>query len=163
MAFLQTRRAKWTLGIIVVGALLAGGIAWGLLAPKGTRQLDEALPGEAAKYETVGAGEWRGADGFHHASGRTLVLTDGEATLLRFEGYDARDGPSVKFYLVRSVDDTSVEAVESEGILLGDADARGTFHLAIPPGVDVAGYGAVVAWCERFDTLFGAAPIEHAM
>jgi hypothetical protein len=160
MVPLWRRPTVWSVALVAL--LVGGALGWYFFAPKGARHLDEPLPGDPAAYRALAAGEWRGADAFHHASG-ALRLLEGEdgGRLLRFEGYDARDGPAVYFYLVKEAGNATEESVEEQGVRLAAANVRGTFNLVVPAGVDPAAYDAVVAWCDTFDVLFGVAALER--
>lgn len=114
-------------------------------------------------------GSFMGADDFHFARGSVALYQAANGTfLLRFEDYEARDGPDVYLYLTKAAGDRSTEAVEGEGLRLrvpggqadGRATVRGSFNLFLPEGTDALAYGGVTIWCDQFNAFFGHAPLD---
>ncbi len=146
--------------MILVGLVLVG-VGYAYFAPKSSEVRNDALPDGAAAMTVLGAGDWMGADSFHFARGNVTLYqgADGGA-FLRFVDYAAREGPDVYFYLVRDANATSVDDIERDGVRISTARLEGTFNIPLPPGLDLAAFQAVVAWCDSFNTRFGTAVLE---
>lgn len=160
-------------------AVVAGGVVVYLqwFAPEPSTQADQPLPdlGHTAAdgmrepvSHPLRAGSFVGADEFHFARGTVALHEAANGTsLLRFEGYDAREGPDVYLYLTRQAGDASAAKVEGEGLRLripggegdGRATLRGSFNVWLPAGVRALDYGGVTIWCDQFDHFFGHAPL----
>lgn len=150
------RFRPWLLVVIALGLVVLGSVGWFFFAPKGAEVRDDAMPESAT---TIRQGDWTGADEFHFAHGRVKLLEGQEGgQTLRFEDYDARDGPAVYFYLLPEGVDPA--EVEEKGVRIASAELEGTFNLAVPEGVDATRFASVVAWCDSFDVLFGSAPLS---
>lgn len=154
------RRKVVAASILAALLLLAGGLAWLLFAPKPSTMVAQARP----DGEVVRRGSFEGADGFHYARGTVEVLRVGDGHALRFEGYDARAGPDVYLWLLPTADarGADAEAVGTKvlvpgGFMGGQATLRGDFNVPLPAGFDPAGFASLVAWCDRYDQLFGLA------
>lgn len=115
------------------------------------------------------SGMFVGADDFHFARGTVQLFQAANGTfLLRFEDYDAREGPDVYLYLTRDAGDSSTARVEGDGLRLripggeedGRATVRGSFNVFLPEGTDALAYGGVTVWCDQFNHFFGHAPLE---
>ncbi|HEX2021319.1 MAG TPA: DM13 domain-containing protein, partial [Candidatus Thermoplasmatota archaeon] len=73
----------------------------------------------------------------------------------------------VWFYLTPSNDPMTAGDVEGQGARLrtphgfmGQATARGDFLVPLPADLDPTRYGALVAWCETYNVVFGFAPLR---
>ena len=118
--------------------------------------------------QALRTGTFTGADDFHFARGTVALFQDANGSyLLRFEGYDAREGPDVYLYLTRAAGDDTTAAVEGMGVRLrvpggegdGRATLRGAFNVPVPAGTDALAYGGVTIWCDQFNHFFGHAPL----
>jgi hypothetical protein len=174
-------RRAWAAGgvaVLLVAGALAAYMAW--FAPEPSTRADEPLPdlgravGGLDGAATGGvpspllSGAFTGADGFHFARGTVALHQAANGTyLLRFEGYDAREGPDVYLYLTRQAGDDTAARVEGDGLRLripgGEADGRatvrGAFNVWLPEGTPALEYAGVTIWCDQFDHFFGHAPL----
>jgi hypothetical protein len=122
-----------------------------------------------APPKAVRTGTFRGSDRLHNVEG-TVTLYDGpDGLFLRFEGYDATDGPDVYLYLTRKPHDESTAGVEGDGARVlvpggkeGRATLRGNFNVRLPDdGTDWAAFEGATMWCDRFNVPFGSAALEE--
>jgi hypothetical protein len=164
----------------LVAALAVGAIAYRTwFAPEESTRAMQEFPdlgapttneetGDGLAPQPLRQGAFAGADSFHYASGSVALHQAANGTyVLRFEDYDARNGPDVYLYLTRNAGDRSTQAVESEGLRLvvpggegdGRATVRGTFNLYLPAGTDALAYGGITIWCDQFNEFFGHAPL----
>jgi hypothetical protein len=182
------RRSRFAIAAVALVLALAVGaaayLAW--FAPEASTTVDEPLPdlghgmsdeaggpgdgpaGAASGPVPLRSGTFRGADEFHFARGTVALHQAANGTyLLRFEGYDAREGPDVYLYLTREAGDGNAAEVEGEGLRLrvpggeedGRATVRGSFNVFLPEGTDALAYHGVTIWCDQFDHFFGHAPL----
>jgi hypothetical protein len=114
-----------------------------------------AAAGDGPRLLTQGA--FGGADSFHFAEGRALIVeTEPGTFVLRFEDFSIRNGPDLFVYLSSDPD-----APSEDGIRLGGLKATdGAFNYEIPPGTDVENLRYAMVWCDRFSVLFATAPLE---
>jgi hypothetical protein len=170
------------IAVVACAALAVGAIAYlNWFAPEGSTTVDEPLPdlGQGATDENDGmaggaspmplrSGTFQGADDFHFARGTVALHQAANGTyLLRFEEYDAREGPDVYLYLTREAGDGNAAEVEGNGLRLrvpggegdGRATVRGSFNVFLPEGTDATAYHGVTIWCDQFDHFFGHAPL----
>jgi hypothetical protein len=127
--------------------------------------VDAPLAGSGASTSSnaVGAprtthqGVFKGADDFHFGRGdATIIRTEANANVVRFENFSVRNGPDLYVYL--SADESGRRVDET--LNLGRLKATdGAFNYEIPAGVDLAGVKSVVVWCRQFATLFAVAPL----
>lgn len=172
---------RWVLAAtaILVVAAAVGALAYlRWFAPEPSTTADEPLPDLGHRADGQGSGTagpaalrtgtFRGADDFHFARGTVALHQAANGTyLLRFEDYDAREGPDVYLYLTREAGDGNAAEVEGEGLRLrvpgGEADGRatvrGSFNVFLPEGTDALQYHGVTIWCDQFDQLFGHAAL----
>ena len=166
------------LGALAVAAV-AGAWAYTMwFAPESSTVANEPLPelrdgsqpSPDAGREPVPlrSGTFHGADDFHFARGTVdLHQAENGSFILRFEGYDAREGPDVYLYLTRNAGDDSASEVEGQGVRLrvpggegdGRATVRGSFNVFVPVGLDPLAYGGVAIWCDDFNHFFGHAAL----
>lgn len=107
----------------------------------------------------VSRGEWKGADDFHFARGRALVVEVAPGQyVLRVEEFSVRNGPDL-FVLLSP----STEGYRDGALKLGRLKATdGAFNYEIPPGTDLGAFRSAVIWCEQFAVLFGTAPLTKS-
>lgn len=171
-------RNRWILvGAVILVLGLAGYVvaeAWFLpeASTRVDRPLDEmegddmqdgATGGMAP--EALANATFRDGDALHHVSGTVTLYHGADGDFLRFEDYEATDGPDVYFYVVKGATDTvdgdDVKVLVPEGTD-GHATLRGNFNVPLPPGMDWSAYDGVVVWCDRFDVEFGSAAFDAA-
>lgn len=156
------------LAVVVVGYLVADAY----FLPEASTRVDEPLPDammddhgmdEMAEGmpHAVARGTFSGADALHSVSGAVALYEGEDGWFLRFEDYEATDGPDVYFYLVKG--DGAVE--EGYRVLVpggeeGRATLRGNFNVPLEgDAMDWSAYDGVVVWCDRFDVRFGSATL----
>ncbi|MET9638423.1 DM13 domain-containing protein [Streptomyces virginiae] len=145
--------------------------------------VSEALPTAAAPQRPAGSS---GGSGSPDASGpRTLAqgtlishehattgtaklirLADGSHTL-RLEGLDTSNGPDLRVWLTDAPVKEGVAGwrVFDDGkyVSLGKLKGnKGDQNYEVPADVNLADYGSVTIWCDRFDVSFGAAALTPA-
>ncbi len=181
------KRVLLVAGVAAVVVALAGVAAYKTwFAPEGSTGANDPLPdlgmpmmdmddgmdggmqGMQGPPAPLRSGTFQGADDFHFARGTVALHQAANGTyLLRFEGYDAREGPDVYLYLTRSAGDDSAAEVEGQGMRLripggegdGRATVRGSFNVFLPEGTDALAYGGVTIWCDQFNHFFGHAEL----
>jgi hypothetical protein len=119
-------------------------------------------PGSAdtkrAASEAVYTGQFRrdleGSDLLHWGEGTVSI---GRQSIV-FTGKLA-PGPDYKLYLSPEFVETEADfmRLKSRMVRVGDVRTFENFVVPVPPSVDVAGYGAVIVWCESFDQFITAA------
>lgn len=93
---------------------------------------------------------------------RLLALPDG-SRVVRLEGLDTSNGPDLFVYLSPNPPDGDEGAFEDRPVNLGRLRAnKGDQNYAVPSDADLDGIRSVVIWCDRFDSAFGAAPLQPA-
>ena len=101
-------------------------------------------------------GEFRGADSFHYARGKALLIETEDRHVLRLEDFSVRNGPNLYVYL--SAGPTNQV---DERLNLGRLKATdGAFNYELAPDIDPRSVSTVLVWCREFGVLFGAALLE---
>ena len=153
----MTKAKKIGIGVvIIVGAIVILGISPYFY----NTTIDEQLPAGSETLEmkemVVLSGNFKGVgDGIHDASGEAKVLRlDFENRFLRFENFEATNGPDLYVYL-------AIDENASEFVNLGRLKANiGNQNYEIPASVDVTKYNKVLIWCKAFSVLFGSAELK---
>ncbi|MFK4085870.1 DM13 domain-containing protein [Kribbella sp. NPDC020789] len=102
----------------------------------------------------------------HSTSGQAVVLRlpDG-SRVLRLENLDTSDGPDLRVWL----SDAEVRPGRAGWHVFDDGRYRslgrlkgnqGNQNYPIPADVDLADFGSVAIWCDRFNVSFGAARLK---
>ncbi len=153
------------IGFVVGGVLGTGfGFAAGILVfpylfPPPV--VNEPLHDEAAR-EVVAEASFihaNPADPIHYGRGTATLYTD----LVRLESdFEVGPGPKFHVYLVPLAEVTPETEVERTMFIdLGRLKSFvGSQNYAIPQGIDLAGFGSVVIWCEQFNVLISPAAIS---
>ena len=156
----MSRTAKLIIAAAAVGLAVFIGLKY--FAPKGSTTVDQAGPSGSAA--AIATGNFRGADATHDASGSVSILRGEGETHLRFEGYDATDGPDVYLYVSSNpdgaFDEGATKILVPGGAEDGQATLRGNFNVPLPAGVDPEKIGSVIVWCKRFGVTFGLAELR---
>ena len=100
-----------------------------------------------------------------HTTSGAAVITDlgGGRRVLRLEGLETSNGPDLFVYLAGATIGSSEQEYDDEIVNLGRLKGNiGSQNYDIPPEVDLAAFASVVIWCDRFNSAFGAAPIQSA-
>jgi hypothetical protein len=177
---MRRRTWLWLTAALVVVALAAFVLVW--FQPQKLfidDEVSEALPSVAAPpAEEQGAGAGSGAPTSapaepvdlatgsfvsreHETVGtaRVVRLPDGQV-IVRLEGFETSNGPSLYVYLSRNPAEGTEGAFDDEFVDLGVLKGNvGDQNYVVPQGVDAAGFTSVVIWCDRFDAAFGAADL----
>ena len=86
------------------------------------------------------------------------------ADLLRLESdFEVGPGPKYHVYLVPEGNVTpATEVARTMFVDLGRLRAfKGSQNYPVPAGVNLAGFGSVVIWCEQFGVLISPAALRH--
>ncbi len=109
--------------------------------------------------QLIAMGPLEGADSFHTASGRVLLVRapDGRV-ILRFEDYAVRNGPGLYVYLTPDPDGD----VRADGALEVSAvrATSGSVNYDVPNDVDPSAFRAAVIYCRPFSVTFATARLE---
>jgi Electron transfer DM13 len=105
-------------------------------------------------------GEFVGID--HGTSGTVVLLQDRSGTrFVRLENLDTSNGPDLFVYLSTNPPDGEEGAFDDDYVNLGRLEGNlGSSNYVVPPGTDLMRFNSVVIWCDRFDSAFGAAPLN---
>jgi hypothetical protein len=154
------------IGALVVGGLIGAGVGFasGIFAYPyifltdivGTDTVDTAARREVAGGEFVHVNP---SDPIHYGKGQVTVYDD----LVHLQDdFEVGPGPAFHVYLVPKADVREEADVENSMYVdLGRLRAfKGSQNYPIPAGVDVADFGSVVIWCERFGVLISPAKLE---
>jgi hypothetical protein len=115
-----------------------------------------AAGGAAFDARVVSEGTWVGADDFHFARGKALLIeTEPGKFVVRVEEFSVRNGPDLFVYLSPSADGFADGALNLGGLKATD----GAFNYEVPEGTDVGQFKSVVVWCRQFAVLFGTATL----
>ena len=98
---------------------------------------------------------WRTRE--HETSGDVFVTSDGNINYLRFENLSTSNGPDLKVYIAKQLEDNGTPI---DFINLGDLKGNiGNANYEVPSNVDLKEYKYVVIWCKRFSASFADAEI----
>ncbi len=83
--------------------------------------------------------------------------------ILRFTDFEVTNGPDLKVWLVAAANPTSsADVTDGEWFSLGRLKGNiGEQNYEIAGDVDLSKFGSVVIWCELFNALYSAAPLER--
>lgn len=99
----------------------------------------------------------------HKTEGRATVYQEADGKLvLRLKDFMTSNGPDVHVVLV-AADEGDAKSLKSDTgkIELGKLKGNeGDQNYEIPAGTDLAKFNAVSIYCERFNAVFGVAPLE---
>lgn len=108
----------------------------------------------AENIDSLYIGNFKDADSFHKVSGTAKVISQGNSRYLRFEDFQATNGPDLYVYLSTGKNDDDFVNL---GKLKGNI---GNQNYEIPSDADLEKYGNVLIWCQRFSVLFGSAELR---
>ena len=113
---------------------------------------------ETTEPRVTHEGEFEGADDFHFARGKALLIqTAPDVYVLRIEEFSVRNGPDLFVYF-----SPSAEGYADGFIDLGSLKATdGAFNYDIPAGTDVSQFKSAIVWCKAFSVLFAVAPLAQ--
>ena len=125
--------------------------------------IDEGLPSVTSTGQNIQSGtiplilegDFVGVDdGIHDASGDAKILEIEDKQYLRFEDFEATNGPDLHVYL--ATDEKATEFIDL-GLLKAN---QGNQNYEIPEGTDLEKYDKVLVWCQMFSVLFGSAELQ---
>src|SRR5438309_11800025 len=124
-------------------------------------QDDKMMHEDMAK--TLFTGKFQGK--VHATSGRATVYQEADGKLvLRLTNFKTSNGPDVHVILVATKDaddDANFLKSNMERLELGTLKGNeGDQNYEIPAGTDLTKFRTVSIYCERFNAIFGAAPLE---
>jgi hypothetical protein len=156
------------IGAFVLGGLIGAGVgfAGGIFAYPyifladivGTDTVDTAGRREVARGTFIHVNP---SDPIHYGQGNVAVYDD----LVHLQDdFEVGPGPAFHVYLVPKAEVREEADVESSMYVdLGRLRAfKGSQNYPIPAGVDLADFGSVVIWCERFGVLISPAALLRA-
>jgi len=138
----------FALGVYFLPILTAGdGLAGAALA-----QL-EASAGRGGTFtrDLAGSDAFHWGEGVVHVSGQRVWL-DGRLA----------PGPDYRLYLTPEFaeDEAAFLAIKARSVDIGPVKAFTNFDLAVPPGVEVGEFPALLIWCEAFGEFITAARLS---
>ena len=129
-----------------------------------TEPMPESVDTAVAANTVVTLVEGMFVDRSHPGTGTAKVLNDGsEQRFLRFDPFETDNGPDLFVYLTRAdaAADAGAFGVEGDFVNLGRLKGNvGEQNYEIPVDVDLADFGTVVVWCDRFSVAFTAADLS---
>lgn len=139
------------IGIIILLALI-----WYTVSPLFIdKVVSEKSPiSNEAQISASYSGTFSDADRFHKVSGDAKVFSQNGKNYLRFENFEATNGPDLYVYLSTAKNNDDYVSL---GKLKGNI---GDQNYELPENVDLKKYNNVLIWCQRFSVLFGSAEIE---
>lgn len=123
------------------------------LGISGDSEIDE--PMDEAMVTTLAEGSF--IDRSHPTVGTAKVITDGERTFLRFEGFETDNGPDLNVYLGTGDPEGDPEDFIDLGDLKGNIGDQNYELTGLD--VDLNRFATVYIWCVRFSVAFGAASL----
>lgn len=142
-----------------VGPAAPGGGATAVAPVSGSATASGAVADASAAGTLVAEGELMGVDSFHTGSGRVLLVRapDG-AAVLRFEGYEVRNGPDLRIYLTPDPDG---DVFAAGAVDLGGIKATsGNVNYDVPAGADLESFRTAVVYCFGFRVTFATAMLR---
>lgn len=128
-----------------------------------TEPMPETVDAAAEAGTVVTLVEGSFVDRSHPGTGVAKVLNDGtEQRFLRFDPFETDNGPDLFVYLTRAdaAADAAEFGVDGDFVNLGRLKGNvGEQNYEIPVDVDLADFGTVVVWCDRFSVAFTAADL----
>jgi hypothetical protein len=107
-------------------------------------------------------GEFVSLDHGTSGAARILELAAGQR-IVRLEGLDTDNGPDLYLYLTTNPASGDEGAFDDEHVNLGRLKGnQGDQNYELPAGTDLARFGTVVIWCDRFNSAFGAADLDSS-
>ncbi|GAA4039602.1 DM13 domain-containing protein [Parerythrobacter jejuensis] len=121
------------------------------------------LPSAAVAAEASSAGEFRGADSSHPASGNVEIvkLKGGGLGVKLKSNFKVRGGPDLRVWLSEARNPRNGRAVRQAGYVdLGRLkSSSGEQIYRIPASANVTDAKSVVIWCRAFGVFFGSATV----
>ena len=129
-----------------------------------SESMPEVVDAAADAGTVVTVAEGMFVDRSHPGSGVAKVLNDGtDQRFLRFDPFETDNGPDLFVDLTRADAAAEAGAFGSDGDFVNLGRLKGNVgeqNYEIPVDVDLADFGTVVVWCDRFDVAFTAADLS---
>ncbi|MDH3646584.1 MAG: DM13 domain-containing protein [Gammaproteobacteria bacterium] len=126
-------------------------------------EVDEPMDRTMAETPLILAvGQFKDADAIHKGSGNASLfqLTDG-SHVVRLDDFRVTNGPALVVLLAEEIKPQNANDVKRGYVKLGELKGNvGNQNYAVPANINPSAYGSVVIWCELFDVLFSAAPLN---
>jgi hypothetical protein len=117
-----------------------------------------AVPSDATAGPALAErrGTFHGEDDFHFGRGTARLFGTPDGVVLRFEGFEVRNGPDLYVYL-----SPAAGGYAGKGNLeLGRLKAsQGNQNYRLPARTDPSAYRSVVIWCKQFAVQFAVATL----
>ena len=143
------------IGLFTIAVILVAG--WYFLSPLVIdNNVSEALPvqSESSEIGELDAAAFQDADSFHKTSGQAKIVQSENTKYLRFENFEATNGPDLKVYLAKDL-------AAGNFISLGDLKGNiGDQNYELPADFNAQEYPYVLIWCEQFSVLFSSAQLS---
>ena len=128
-------------------------------ASKENTSASEAMPTGSASV--VARGTFRGSDDFHRGEGTATLYRVGQDVVLRLDPFKVTNGPDLHVILTKNaapksrpdVDEGYVEVTKLKGNI-------GSQNYALPQGLRLGDYHAVVIYCKPFHVVFATATLQ---
>ena len=105
----------------------------------------------------LAAGAFEGRSRYSARGTATVFETDGQR-VLRFEDFEADNGPDLVVWLATAGAEASDDELQAEFVELGELKGNiGAQNYELPDEVDIDEYASVVIWCRRFSVGFATA------
>jgi len=151
-------------GVVVAIAVI---LVFNYFAPVAPTQVDRALEaadGWQAGSKALATGQFVSADGVHVVTGTLSVYRGKSGLILRFEDYEATNGPAVYAFVSSSPDAQFDEATATRVLLAGGeedgmATLRGNFSASLDPSIELESIKSLIVRCDRLGVSFGSAQL----
>jgi hypothetical protein len=102
-------------------------------------------------------GTFHGEDDFHFGRGTARLFGTPDGVVLRFEGFEVRNGPDLYVYLSPAAGGYARKGNLELGRLKA---SQGNQNYRLPAGTDPSAYRSVVIWCKQFAVQFAVATLK---
>lgn len=154
--------------LIAIATVIVLAVAWYALSPLLRNvELDEASPlnnqpslsmtadpSPSAIVETKILAQGNFIANAHDVKGKALLINDNGKKILRFEDFETINGPDVRIYLSKNLD--NADYVEVDKLKA----TKGNVNYNVADSVDINKYNKVLVWCEDFSILFSYAELK---
>ncbi len=122
----------------------------------------DAAAANEAEPLLIKEGMFRDGERSYQGSGRAAIyqLPDG-SHVLRLEDFSVTNGPDLRVLLAAHSDPQTSAALHAEAVIELEPlrGNQGNQNYLIPAGVDIAGQGSVVIYCQPFSLIFSVASL----
>jgi hypothetical protein len=127
------------------------------------KKMDDPMPEAASNSPTIVVqGQFQDADSFHKGAGQATIyqLLDSNH-VLRFENFEATNGPDLHVLLAKHPAPTSRDQIMEGYLDLGSLKGNiGNQNYDIPAGTDISEYRSIVIYCMPFHVIFSTASLS---